>query len=143
MLSTPIIYRVMRRLNDNSLVSPYTVLPFLEVSMTTDYIHQVIPYGFGFSILEKALYIINEGHPIYDAKFEVWSIIYDGFIPINHQLHSYQLHNKYSDYKELISECFFNQELDKMSIRVGLTIAPSDTVFCKNVSLCEKISQNY
>jgi len=136
----PIIYRVMRRLDDNSLVSPYTVPPFLEVSLTPNGIHQVIPYGFGSDSLDKMLRIMNGGHPLIHGKFEVWIVNYEKFVPLMKEFHPYQLYNECKEHKTIISECLFNADFNKMPLKIGQVLAPSSTIFCRNISLCEKVA---
>lgn len=139
----PIIYRVMKRLENNTLVSPYAIPPFLEISMTEDNIPKTIPYGFGFSRFESAQKIIRNEYYTLETKFEIWEIDFEDFISLKSEYHAYQLYNKAGEYKDILSEKFFNQDFSKMPIKIGLFGAPPETVFCKNISLKEKLAQNY
>jgi len=138
------IYRVMKRLNDNSLVSPYAIPPFLQTSITSDDKHCIIPYGFAFSKVEKAKPILRKyGYTDYNSKLELWSINVEKSIPISYNLHPYKMHNEMKDYADILGECFFNNNFKNIPIKISMVLAQDCSLFCKNIELVELLLKNY
>ena len=136
-MSSSIIYRIMKRLDDNSLVSPFIIPPFSQVSITNN-TQKIIPYGFAFNHLEKAIRLLNDS-----PKLEIWSIKYSDMIYIKYELHPYRMIKLASEYADIIGECFFKNDFERIPIKIGKSIRQPGTVFCKNIELIEKINQNY
>lgn len=134
-------FRLMKRTEDNALVSPYTIPPLLFTSITANKEMRVIPYGFAFSSLEKAKIVMNQTYPVYSSKLEIWRVSFKKAKEVNYEYNLYQLHQQDIDDVELIGECFFKNKA--LPFKVGCTVPPSQSLFCRKIRLVEKIDQNY
>ena len=132
-----VAYRVMKRLDDNRLISPYAISIFIEESIDQNDNHKIIPYGFCFFSYNSSFSFLKN-YTEYNAKLEIWSVNIDNYIIIQSEPHPYQLFKKYDD-KNLISESLINDK----KIKIGYVNSPKDTIFCQNISLAEQIYKNY
>lgn len=143
MSSKPVLFRLMKRLEDTSLISPWSVGSYSETHIDSNGTSYIVPFGFAYKKIEAASKIFKGLFYDPSAKLEIWTIECENFIPVARELHPYQLMHTDVCYKTDISKCYFNNKLSEMPVKIGMVKAPEEAVFCKNIILIEMVDKNY